>query len=84
MQAGVHRPLTRLTDCLSSLTDLGLAVALLAKDISQTDTGLVRTQLRRQTDVWTLLSATVSHRPASDLGLVELGGAGRGRTEILL
>ena len=63
--------LARLTDCLSSLTDLGLAVSLLAKDISQTDTGLVRTQLRRQTDVWTLLSAAVSHRPASDLGLVE-------------
>ena len=28
-------------------------------------------QRRRQADIWTLLSAAVSHRPASDLGLVE-------------
>ena len=63
--------LARLTHCLSSLTHLGLAVSLLTKDIAQTDRGLVRTQLRRQADIWTLLSAAVSHRPASDLGLVE-------------
>ena len=63
--------LARLTECLSSLTDLGLAVSLLTKDLSQTDSGLYRTQLRRQTDIWTLLSAAVSHRPASDLALVE-------------
>ena len=63
--------LARLTECLSSLSHLSLAVSLLTKDISQTDTGLYRTQLRRQTDIWTLLSAAVSHRPASDLALVE-------------
>ena len=63
--------LARLTHLLSSLTHLGLAVSLLTKDIAQTDSGLVRTQLRRQADIWTLLSAAVSHRPASDLGLVE-------------
>ena len=63
--------LAKLTDCLSSLSHLSLAVSLLTKDISQTDTGLYRTQLRRQTDIWTLLSAAVSHRPASDLALVE-------------
>ena len=56
--------LARLTHCLSSLT-------LLTKDIAETNSGLVRTQLRRQADIWTLLSAAVSHRPASDLGLVE-------------
>ena len=63
--------LARLTECLSSLSDLGLAVSLLTKDLSQTDSGLYRTQLRRQTDIWTLLSAAVSHRSASDLALVE-------------
>ena len=45
--------------------------SLLTQDLSQTDSGLCRTQLRRQTDIWTLLSAAVSHRPASDLALVE-------------
>ena len=63
--------LARLTHLLSSLTHLGLAVSLLTKDIAETDSVLVRTQLRRQADIWTLLSAAVSHRPASDLGLVE-------------
>ena len=43
--------LARLTHCLSSLTHLGPAVSLLTKDIAQTDTGLVRTQLRRQADI---------------------------------
>ena len=47
------------------------SASLLTKDLSQTDSGLYRTQLRRQTDIWTLLSAAVSHRPASDLALVE-------------
>ena len=47
------------------------SASLLTKDLSQTDSGLCRTQLRRQTDIWTLLSAAVGHRPASDLALVE-------------
>lgn len=42
-------------------------------------------QLRRQADIWTLLSAAVSHRPASDLGLVELEiRAEQGRIFMLL
>ena len=42
--------LTKLTDCLSSLTDLALAVTLLTKDLGHTDTALFRTQIRRYTE----------------------------------
>ena len=62
---------TRLTECLTSLTDLALAVTLLTKDITTTDTSLYRTQLSRQNHIWTLLTAAVTHKPASDLARLE-------------
>ena len=39
--------LSKLTDSLSSLTDLALAVSLLASDLSQSDTQIYRNQIRR-------------------------------------
>ena len=55
--------LARLTHCLSSLTHLGLAVSLLTKDIAQTDSGLVRTQLRRQADIFFCRQQSVTDQP---------------------
>ena len=42
-----YTELANLTDCLAQVTDLGLAVRLLDKDLAQADAAISRAQLRR-------------------------------------
>jgi len=62
-----YTELANLTEFLEQVTDLGLAIQLLDKDFSHADAAISKAQLRRQSDVWTLLAAAVKHRPAVQL-----------------
>ena len=42
-----YTELASLTECLAQLTDLGLAVRILAQDQDQAEAGITRAQLRR-------------------------------------
>ena len=42
-----YTELASLTDCLAQVTDLGMAVRLLDKDLAQADAAISRAQLRR-------------------------------------
>jgi len=64
VRCGVYTQLVTTTQCLQQVTDLALATRILDKDITQADTGITRAQLRRQSDVWTLLAAAVKASPA--------------------
>jgi len=59
-----YTELVSLTECLGQVTDLDLAATLLDKDLAQADAAISKAQLRRQSDVWTLLAAAVKHSPA--------------------
>ena len=53
--------------------ELNCQVRLLDADLAQTEAGVTRAQVRRQSDVWTLLAAAV--RPQARQGSGGSGGA---------
>jgi len=63
-----QRQFNLLTPCIRSVLDLDLATTLIIADIKQTSNNICKAQLRRQNDIWTLVSAAVRHKKSSNIG----------------
>ena len=60
-----ERHLATLVPAVRPVLDCDMAITLLQADIKQTSQNIIKTQLRRQNDIWCLLSVAVNHKPKS-------------------